>query len=191
MRMIRRFSSAITSAHVISLIALFVALGGSVYAASHISGKTIKKSSLPGNRIKKNTVTGKQVKEASLKSIDATQLGGKAASAYQGQIQWAIINAGDGAIVAQSGNLSAARDAGGAYHVHFPVTVANKAILVTPAASGFAGSGVGSSDAKAAPCPGPPNCTLIPGGATNQDVVVSTFVGGASADAGFFVALVP
>src|SRR6476661_2369823 len=54
---------------VISVIALFVALGGSVYAASNISGKTIKKGSLPGNRLKKNTVTGKQVKESTLGAV--------------------------------------------------------------------------------------------------------------------------
>jgi hypothetical protein len=47
---------------VIAVLALFVALGGTVYAASSISGKTIKKNSLPGNRIKKKTVTGNQIK---------------------------------------------------------------------------------------------------------------------------------
>lgn len=49
-------------AMVIAVLALFVALGGTVYAASAINGKTIKKNSLPGNRIKKKTVTGTQIK---------------------------------------------------------------------------------------------------------------------------------
>jgi len=49
-------------AMVIAVLALFVALGGTVYAASSINGKTIKKNSLPGNRIKKKTVTGNQIK---------------------------------------------------------------------------------------------------------------------------------
>jgi hypothetical protein len=40
----------------VAYLALFVALGGSVYAANRISGK----------RLKPNSVTGKQVKEASL-----------------------------------------------------------------------------------------------------------------------------
>lgn len=40
-----------------------------MYAASKISGKTIKKGSEPGNRIKKNTVTGKQVKESTLGKV--------------------------------------------------------------------------------------------------------------------------
>jgi hypothetical protein len=59
----------ITFSNVIALIALFVALGGSVYAAGKISGKTIKRHSLPGNRIKRNTVTGKQVKESTLHAV--------------------------------------------------------------------------------------------------------------------------
>jgi hypothetical protein len=56
-------------ANVVALIALFVALGGSVYAANKISGKTIKKGSEPGNRLKKNSVTGKQVNESSLGAV--------------------------------------------------------------------------------------------------------------------------
>ena len=47
---------------IVALLALFVAMGGTVYAASTINGKTIKKNSLPGNRIKKKTVTGNRLK---------------------------------------------------------------------------------------------------------------------------------
>jgi hypothetical protein len=43
-------------ATIVAYLALFVALGGSVYAANRINGK----------RLKPNSVTGKQVKEASL-----------------------------------------------------------------------------------------------------------------------------
>lgn len=49
-------------AMIVAVLALFVALGGTVYAASSISGKTIKKNSLPGNRIKQKTVTGNRLK---------------------------------------------------------------------------------------------------------------------------------
>lgn len=54
---------------IIALIAMFAALGGTVYAANRISGKSIKRNSLPGNRIKKNSVTGKQIKESSLGTV--------------------------------------------------------------------------------------------------------------------------
>jgi hypothetical protein len=53
--------------NVIALIALFVALGGSVYAASNkISGTQIKPKSLPGNRIKARSLTGAQIKARTL-----------------------------------------------------------------------------------------------------------------------------
>lgn len=54
---------------VISVLALFVALGGTVYAAGQINGNTIKKASIPGNRLKNDTVTGTQVKESSLATV--------------------------------------------------------------------------------------------------------------------------
>jgi hypothetical protein len=56
-------------AMIVALIALFVSLGGTVYAAHKISGKTIKRGSEPGNRLKKNSVTGKQVNESTLGQV--------------------------------------------------------------------------------------------------------------------------
>lgn len=49
-------------AMIVAILALFVALGGTVYAASTINGKSVKKNSLPGNRIKQKTVTGNRLK---------------------------------------------------------------------------------------------------------------------------------
>jgi hypothetical protein len=75
----------------VAVLALFVALGGTVYAASSINGKTIKKNSLPGNRIKKktatgdrlknNTITGTQVNESSLGKVPTAALADKATTA--------------------------------------------------------------------------------------------------------------
>lgn len=63
----------ITSAHLIAFLALFVALGGTVYAASRINGKTIAKGSIPANRLKVDSVTGSQVNEDALATVpDAT-----------------------------------------------------------------------------------------------------------------------
>jgi hypothetical protein len=70
----------------ISVIALFVALGGTVYAASKIDGKTIKVKSLPGNRLKPDTVTGAQVSESSLAQVPTAKradTAGRADSAAQ------------------------------------------------------------------------------------------------------------
>jgi hypothetical protein len=61
-----RIRRRITFANVISLVALFVALGGTVYATGTINGKTVKKASLPGNRLRPDSITGRQVNEAGL-----------------------------------------------------------------------------------------------------------------------------
>ena len=50
----------------ISLIALFVALSGTVYAAARIDGKAIKLKSLPGNRLKVGSVPGNRLKPGAL-----------------------------------------------------------------------------------------------------------------------------
>jgi hypothetical protein len=46
----------------ISLIALFVALGGTGYAAMTINGKNIKNNSIPGKKLKNGAVTAKKIK---------------------------------------------------------------------------------------------------------------------------------
>jgi hypothetical protein len=82
--LIARIARSLSFSNVIACLALFVALGGSVYAANKINGKQIKQSSLPGNRIKPKTVpanrikpnaiTGKQVNEKTLTGISAAAL---------------------------------------------------------------------------------------------------------------------
>ena len=51
-------------------IAVFVALGGSSYAAIKVTGKNVKDSSLTGKDLKNNPVTGKDVK--GIKTGDVT-----------------------------------------------------------------------------------------------------------------------
>jgi hypothetical protein len=60
---------------VISLIALFVALGGTGYAAlslpkNSVGTKQLKKNAVTGSKIKKNAVTGSKVKNHSLTGAD-------------------------------------------------------------------------------------------------------------------------
>jgi hypothetical protein len=52
---------------VIACLALFVALGGTVMAATKIDGKAIKVKSLPGNRLEVGSVPGNRVAARSLK----------------------------------------------------------------------------------------------------------------------------
>jgi hypothetical protein len=71
---------------VVALVALFVALGGSGYAAVKINGKNITNRSIAGKKLKRNTVGGKEVKESKLGRVPVAQnsnlLGGLAESAF-------------------------------------------------------------------------------------------------------------
>jgi hypothetical protein len=76
-----------TPALVVALIALFVALGGGVYAATGIDGHTIRPKTLPGNRLVPGTVAANRLKAGSIPGsrlapqsvtgaqVDATTLG--------------------------------------------------------------------------------------------------------------------
>ncbi|HEX6665857.1 MAG TPA: hypothetical protein VF081_04620 [Solirubrobacterales bacterium] len=58
-----------TFANAIALIALFASLGGTVYAAAKIDGKTIRKSSIPADRFQADSLTGVQINEGSLDTV--------------------------------------------------------------------------------------------------------------------------
>jgi hypothetical protein len=64
--MLEAMRGRLTFANVVAVTALFVALGGTVYAAGKINGTTIKRNSIPGNRLKIGGVTGTQIKESTL-----------------------------------------------------------------------------------------------------------------------------
>jgi len=62
---------------VVACLALFVALGGTVLAATKIDGRTIKVKSLPGNRVAVASLPGNRLAPMSIKGsqIDITTLG--------------------------------------------------------------------------------------------------------------------
>jgi hypothetical protein len=66
---------------VISLIALFVALGGTGYAALKVSGKNVKNRSLTGKDVKRNSLGGSEIKEARLSEVRRAKRAGSAATA--------------------------------------------------------------------------------------------------------------
>ena len=68
--MLSRFRARLTYANVVATLALFVALGGSSYAAVTITGKNVKNSSLTGKDVKNNSLTGADVKN--IKSGDVS-----------------------------------------------------------------------------------------------------------------------
>jgi hypothetical protein len=69
----------LTYANVMSTLAVFIALGGSSYAALEISGSSIKNRSIPAKKLKRNSITGREVRESRLtvpRARRADRLGG-------------------------------------------------------------------------------------------------------------------
>jgi hypothetical protein len=63
---------------VVASLALFVALGGTVYAAkkkAHINGRAVKVKSLPGNRVKPRSIPANRLKPEVLRELRALQSG--------------------------------------------------------------------------------------------------------------------
>jgi hypothetical protein len=59
----------VNATQVIAWLALFVSLGGTVYAAAKINGKTIRPGSIPANRIKADSLGAAQIDEGSLGNV--------------------------------------------------------------------------------------------------------------------------
>jgi hypothetical protein len=78
--MLTRLRARLSYANVVATLALFVALGGSSYAVSQISGSQIRNGSISGKKLKRNTIGGKQIKESRLGTVprarNAGRLGG-------------------------------------------------------------------------------------------------------------------
>jgi hypothetical protein len=86
----------LSPATLIALIALFVALGGSVYAASKIGGNKIKVNSIPPNRIKSDSLGGGQINESSLGKVPSATSADSATSALTADSAGTAANGIDG-----------------------------------------------------------------------------------------------
>jgi hypothetical protein len=63
----QRAKGSVSFSNVVAVVALFFALGGTVYAAAgKINGSQIKPKSIPGNRIKPKSLTATQIKSNAL-----------------------------------------------------------------------------------------------------------------------------
>ncbi|HET6867165.1 MAG TPA: hypothetical protein VFH80_14695 [Solirubrobacteraceae bacterium] len=82
--MLHRLRKRLTYANVMSTLAVFIALGGSSYAAFTINGASIKNRSIAGKKLRHNTLTGVQIKESQLARVPrakrADSLGGLTAA---------------------------------------------------------------------------------------------------------------
>jgi DNA-binding protein len=75
--MIDALRGRISSAHVLAMVALFVALGGTSYAAVKVNGKNVKKGTITSRALRNRTITGAKVKQNSLggTEINESKLG--------------------------------------------------------------------------------------------------------------------
>jgi hypothetical protein len=128
--------SRVSPSMAISLLALFVALGGSGYAAVRVNGRTIVDRSISGSKLKHNTLTGRQIDESRLGQVpsaaDSDFLDGRPAGAY---------------VLADGGTAANAKNAqtldGLAASAFLPAggTAANASALGGQPASAFLGAG--------------------------------------------------
>jgi hypothetical protein len=64
-----RLRQRLTYANVMSTLAVFIALGGSSYAALTINGSDIQNRSIPAKKLKRNSITGKEIRESRLNRV--------------------------------------------------------------------------------------------------------------------------
>jgi hypothetical protein len=105
--MAKRIRQGLNFSNVVALLALFVALGGTVYAAAKIDGKNIKK----------NSVTGKQVNEDKLKQVPSAAEADSAATSDHATTAGSASTAGSAqpvafAHIAANGGIDANRSKG-------------------------------------------------------------------------------
>jgi len=77
---LKRIRPHLTYANTVATLALFIALGGSSYAAVKITGKNVRNGSLTGKDIKRKSIGSRPIKQSSLKAVaNAKRVGGKSA----------------------------------------------------------------------------------------------------------------
>jgi hypothetical protein len=86
-RVLRKLRQRLTYANVMSTLAVFIALGGSSYAAYTISGSSIKNRSISAKKLKRNTLGGREIRESRLARVprarNANRLGGLPAASFK------------------------------------------------------------------------------------------------------------
>jgi hypothetical protein len=66
-----------TYANVMSTLAVFIALGGSSYAAVKVSGSSIRNRSIPADKLRRNSLTGREIRESRLGRVPAAADAGR------------------------------------------------------------------------------------------------------------------
>jgi len=86
-RLFKALRRRLSFANVVSLVALFVALGGTSWAALRISGSQIKNRSVSGSKLKRNTVGGTTIKESRLSKVPRARRADRLGRLTAGQLK--------------------------------------------------------------------------------------------------------
>jgi hypothetical protein len=136
-----------SAAMVVALIALFVALAGTAYAAQAINGGSIMKQTIGGGKLKQKTLTGYQI---NLNKLGAIPLAKRAAHTY-----WAVVNnpasPGNATLARASDAGISAVEGGGAVNVIFPVNVSGCANVSSRNNAGTTVPGAGTAQTNISP----------------------------------------
>jgi hypothetical protein len=85
--MLDKLIERLTYANVMSTLAVFIALGGSSYAAIKINGSSIRNRSIPAAKLRYDTLGAREIKESALgpvpSAVNAYQLGGLSAGDFK------------------------------------------------------------------------------------------------------------
>lgn len=136
-----------SSAMVVSIIALVVALAGTAYAAQTINGGAIKKQTIGAGKLKHKTLTGYQINTNKLGVVPAAQ---RASHTY-----WAVVNnpagTGNAALARASDTTITATEGGGAVTVAFPINVSGCADVAGRDNAGTTVPGAGYAQTNTSP----------------------------------------
>ena len=155
---IRRPSPALA----MSMVALFVAMGGTGYAAITLPKNSVKAKQIAAGAVGSSEVKNKSLKVSDFASSARTALKGSkgdtGAAGPAGQAgapgapgpgaRWALVKS-DGTIAAQSGGISMTSASGGQYYLDFGSSTVGHPILVT---GSYAASAANSGEFITSPC---------------------------------------
>jgi hypothetical protein len=134
-------------AMVVAIIALFVALAGTAYAAQTINGGAIKKQTIGGGKLKHKTLTGYQINTNKLGVVPAAQ---RASHTY-----WAVVNnptgAGNAALARASDATITAAEGGGAVTITLPINISGCANVAGRDNAGTTVPGAGYAQTNTSP----------------------------------------
>lgn len=111
----------LSPALVISVIALFVAIGGISWAAATIGTKDIKNKAITAKKLGKDAVNSAKIQDGSVSREDQSS---------DQRTLWAAVRS-DGTIADQSGGISVTALGGGGYVINFGQDVSGRALTAT------------------------------------------------------------